>query len=125
MFVCHCGRLGVPNSGLFVGVEGAERPVERLDFNRLEIAASGYFKSGAFHKALAIYFFMADGDQSLDAGYLAERIAACYQALGELHAAKYWYGRALEENPEVYASCADRIRELGDLDITSLLSDAP
>lgn len=96
--------------------------MEKLDFNRLEIAAKGYFESGAFQQALAVYFFMADGDPSLDGGYLAERIATCYRAQGELHAAKYWYGRALEENPEVCASCADRIRELGDLDITPLVN---
>jgi hypothetical protein len=43
--------------------------------------------------------FMGDGDQSLDAGYLGKRIGECYEAIGDLHAAKYWYGRAVEENP--------------------------
>lgn len=47
-----------------------------------------------------IYLFMgADGDQSLDAGYLGERLGECYENLGDLHAAKYWYGRAVEESP--------------------------
>jgi len=91
--------------------------VQQHDFNDLEIAAERHLKAGEVRKALAIYFFMADGDPSLDGGHLGERIATCYRALGEAHAAKYWYGRAIEENPEVNAGCADRIRELGDLDI--------
>ena len=54
---------------------------------------------------------MADGDPSLDGGYLGERIAECYGALGDLAAAKYWYGRAVEENPEIcLASVAARRR---------------
>ena len=44
---------------------------------------------------------MADGDKSLDGGYLGERIGYCYEMMGDLHAAKYWYGRAVEENPEI------------------------
>ncbi len=44
---------------------------------------------------------MADGDPSLDAGYLGERLGKRYELIGDLHAAKYWYGRAVEENPEV------------------------
>ena len=27
--------------------------------------------------------------------------ASATKSLGDLHAAKYWYGRAVEENPEV------------------------
>jgi hypothetical protein len=57
--------------------------------------------------ALRIYYFMSDGDPSLDGGYLGKRIAQCYEALGELDAAKYWYGRAIEENPVVNSDCAD------------------
>jgi tetratricopeptide (TPR) repeat protein len=95
--------------------------VHKFDFNDLEVSSDRHMKNGRYREALAIYFYIADGDPSLDAGYLAERIATCYRALGELHAAKYWYGRALEENPEVRASCADRIRELGDLDISSFV----
>jgi len=50
---------------------------------------------------MAIYLLMADGDPSLDAGYLAERIGHCAELLGELHATKWWYGRAVEENPTI------------------------
>lgn len=44
---------------------------------------------------------MADGDPSLDGGYLGEKIAQCYESMEVLYAAKYWHGRAVEENPEV------------------------
>jgi hypothetical protein len=52
----------------------------------------------------------------LDAGYLAEVIGECYEALGDLHAAKYWYGRAVEENPSVRMSSVnarDRLKAIG------------
>ena len=44
---------------------------------------------------------MADGDPSLDGGYLGRKIALCYESMGQLYAAKYWHGRAVEENPKV------------------------
>src|SRR5580704_11477966 len=72
---------------------------ERYDFNVLEKAAQELIDSGRPQDAIKIYMFMGDGDQSLDAGYLGKRIGECYEAIGELHAAKYWYGRAVEENP--------------------------
>lgn len=95
--------------------------MSEYDFNDLEVSADRHMKGGRHRDALAIYFYMADGDPSLDAGHLAERIASCYRALNEPHAAKYWYGRALEENPEVHAICAERIKTLGDLDIEQLV----
>jgi tetratricopeptide (TPR) repeat protein len=70
---------------------------------------------------LKIYMFMADGDASLDGGYRGVRIAECYRALGRLHEAKYWYGRAIEENPTVNAPCADDIVALGEITIDHLL----
>src|SRR4051794_36051659 len=71
------------------------------DFNELEKRARRFEESGRFRDALAIYFCMGDGDPSLDAGYLAHQIGSCHEALGELHAARWWYGRAREENPEI------------------------
>jgi hypothetical protein len=41
---------------------------------------------------------MADGDPSLDGGYHGKKLGECYERLGDLQAAKYWYGRAVEEN---------------------------
>ena len=57
--------------------------------------------NGAPQEALKIYLFMADGDPSLDGGYLGARIGECYERMGDLHAAKFWYGRAVEENPGI------------------------
>jgi tetratricopeptide (TPR) repeat protein len=94
----------------------------KYDFNVLEMAALRHSKAGRHREALAIYFWMADGDPSLDAGYLARRIAECYEALGELPAAKYWYGRAVEEDPVVNASCADARRKLDDTPIDKLIA---
>jgi tetratricopeptide (TPR) repeat protein len=73
----------------------------RYDFNVLEKAAQELIDSGRPQDAIKIYLFMGDGDQSLDAGYLGERLGECYEAIGDLHAAKYWYGRAVEENPTI------------------------
>jgi hypothetical protein len=81
------------------------------DFNALERRAKELIEAGLQRDAIRIYLFMADGDPSLDGGYLGERIGQCYEALGDFAAAKYWYGRAVEENPEVRsASVAARKR---------------
>jgi tetratricopeptide (TPR) repeat protein len=94
----------------------------KYDFNVLETAALRHSKAGRYREALAIYFWMADGDPSLDAGHLARRIAECYEALSELPAARYWYGRAIEENPVVNAGCADARAKLGNTPIDSLIA---
>ena len=82
----------------------------KYDFNVLERRARELIKEGNIKDAMKIYFFMSDGDPSLDAGYLGERLGECYEALGEFAAAKYWYGRAVEENPEVNHK-ARKVRE--------------
>jgi tetratricopeptide (TPR) repeat protein len=94
----------------------------KYDFNLLEMSAVRLKEASRFRDALRIYYFMSDGDPSLDGGYLGKSIAECYEKLGELQAAKYWYGRAIEENPVVNASCADAIKALGDVTIDDLLS---
>lgn len=91
------------------------------DFNELENAAQARMQSGDYRNALNIYLFMADGDPSLDGGYLAEQIGRCYEAMGDLFAAKYWYGRALEENPEVRIYSAKARERLSHLDITEII----
>lgn len=70
------------------------------NFNYLEQRARDLITSGNATDAIKIYLFMAGGDQSLDAGYLRERLGECYEEIGDHHAAKYWYGRAVEENPD-------------------------
>ena len=84
----------------------------KYNFNVFNKTARELFKSGRHDDALRIYFFMADGDPSLDAGYLGERIAECYEAKGQLYAAKYWYGRAVEENPEVRLKSIESVKKL-------------
>jgi hypothetical protein len=69
----------------------------RFDFNVLERRAQELRSAGKVRDAMRIYFLMADGDPSLDAGYLGMKIGECYEALGELYAAKYWYGQAIEQ----------------------------
>jgi tetratricopeptide (TPR) repeat protein len=70
----------------------------KYNFNVLEKRARELIDAGRISDALKIYFFMADGDPSLDGGYLGMKIAECYEAIGDLQVAKYWYGRAVEEN---------------------------
>jgi tetratricopeptide (TPR) repeat protein len=93
------------------------------DFNQLERAARSLKRQNRFQDALKIYYYMADGDPSLDGGYLGKRIAQCYEALGDLHAAKYWYGRAIEENPIVNDDCVTMRENLGSLSIEDLIQD--
>lgn len=78
----------------------------RFDFNVLEKRARELIDVGRFRDAIRIYIFMADGDPSLDGGYLGKKLGECYERLGEAIVARYWYGRAVEENPEVRLDCA-------------------
>jgi len=82
------------------------------DFNVLEKRATELMKSGRPQEAIRIYFYMADGDPSLDGGYLGAKIAQCYEEMGHLYAAKYWYGRAVEENPQGRCDCAEARKRL-------------
>jgi tetratricopeptide (TPR) repeat protein len=90
------------------------------DFNKLELAAATLKEETRFRDALRVYLFMADGDPSLDGGYLGGRLAECYEHLGDLDAARYWYGRAVEENPHVYADEAAARERLGNISIAYL-----
>jgi hypothetical protein len=92
------------------------------DFNLLEGKARDLRSAGLFRDALNIYLFMADGDPSLDAGYLGERIAECFEALGDLHSAKYWYGRAIEENQEVRIGSVQARKRLSEVGIDYLFA---
>jgi tetratricopeptide (TPR) repeat protein len=91
------------------------------DFNRFERSANRLKELGRWQDALEIYIFMADGDPSLDAGYLGTRIAECYEALGRMREAKYWHGRAVEENPGVRLSSEEALRRIGELPVEHLL----
>jgi tetratricopeptide (TPR) repeat protein len=93
----------------------------KYDFNKLEEKAANLLGSGLPHEAIKIYLFMADGDQSLDGGYLAKQIAQCYEEMKDFHAAKYWYGRAIEENPCVRVDCVEARKRLEYVTIDNLL----
>jgi tetratricopeptide (TPR) repeat protein len=93
----------------------------KYDFNKLEAKAQNLLDLKLPHEAVKIYLFMADGDQSLDGGYLGKRIAECYEKMDDLHAAKYWYGRAIEENPVVLVDCVEARKRLENVTIDSLL----
>jgi hypothetical protein len=71
----------------------------RYDFNVLEKRAQELIDSGRSSEAIKIYLFMADGDPSLDGGYLGKRIGECYERMGDLHAAKYGTAVALRRIP--------------------------
>ncbi len=93
----------------------------RFDFNFLERRAADFIVAGRSGNAMAIYLYMANGDPSLDANYLGERIGRCCELLGDLHGAIWWYGSAIEENPEVPLYVEAR-RRLNDVSIEHLLS---
>jgi hypothetical protein len=94
----------------------------KYDFNKLEEKAKNFLALDLPHEAIKIYLYMADGDQSLDGGYLAKQIAQCSERMNDLHAAKYWYGRAVEENPEVRIDCVEARKRLASVTIDSLLT---
>ncbi|HUN44143.1 MAG TPA: hypothetical protein VMU81_27955 [Acetobacteraceae bacterium] len=91
------------------------------DFNVFERRANELIAASRPKDAMAIYLFMADGDPSLDAGYLAERIGYCCELLGDQHAARWWYGRAVEENPGI-ARYQDARRRLEHISVADLFS---
>jgi tetratricopeptide (TPR) repeat protein len=92
------------------------------DFNVLERRAKELIDAGRSRDAIRIYLFMADGDPSLDAGYLGWKLGECYERLGELQAAKYWYGRALEEGREAWPAAATARQNLAQVSIDDLVS---
>ncbi len=94
----------------------------KYDFNLLERRAAELIRSGRPRDAIKIFLFMADGDPSLDGGYLGEKIAQCYESLGDFYSAKYWYGRAVEENPEVRRESVEARRRLERLTIDDLVA---
>ena len=93
----------------------------RFDFNILQRRASELVALGRYSDALRIYIFMVDGDNSLDGGHFGVKIAECYEAMGELQVAKYWYGRAEEENPGVLAAALEGKRRLASVNIDDLI----
>ena len=63
-----------------------------MDFNTLQAFANRCVREGRYGTAIAVYLHMTEGDPSLDGGSLAHAIGECYEKLGDLHAARYWFG---------------------------------
>jgi tetratricopeptide (TPR) repeat protein len=93
------------------------------DFNGLERRASVLLANGRTQDAIKVYLFMADDDRSLDGGYLGEKLGQCYELLGDLHAARYWYGRAVEENPAARGTSMAARERLSHVTIDALLGE--
>jgi tetratricopeptide (TPR) repeat protein len=91
------------------------------DFNILEKRAAEFVHAGRPQDAIKIYLSMSDGDPSLDGGYLGKKLGECYELAGDPHAAKYWYGRAVEENPDVRVDCVEARKRLATISIDELL----
>src|SRR5688572_30564973 len=70
------------------------------DFTNLETSALRHMDGGRHLDALKIYYFMSDGNPSLAGGHLGMQIGRCCERLNDRYAAKFWYGRATEENPD-------------------------
>jgi hypothetical protein len=94
---------------------------EAHDFNVLERCGQRLIDEGRHQDALTVYLYMADGDPSLDAGHLGARIGECYTALGQPYAAKYWFGRAVDENPVVNAGLEQRREQIGPYPLSTLI----
>ncbi|MGA0596472.1 hypothetical protein [Enterovirga sp. CN4-39] len=92
-----------------------------MDPNEMQAFADRCVQTGRFETAIAMYLHMAEGDPSLDGGSLGHAIGACYEGLGDLHAARYWYGRAAEENPaiELYRRDFERMANVRAEDLLS------
>ena len=86
-----------------------------MNNNQLEKEAKALFESSLYEDAAEVYYLMADGDPSLDAGYLGHKIGLCYERLGRKCAAAYWFGRAVDENPTVQQYIEARARVYGRL----------
>jgi hypothetical protein len=93
----------------------------KYDLNLLQTAAQQFMNKGEHHSAIKIYLFMSDGDPSLDGGFLGEQLGRCYEAIGDLMAAKYWYGRAIEENPEVRKLSKQKRKALENVNVQDIV----
>lgn len=85
-----------------------------MDSETLQTFADRCLREGRVGTALAVYLHMAEDDPSLDGGSLGHAIGECYESLAQPHAARYWYRRAADENPEVelYRRDFERMRSV-------------
>lgn len=92
-----------------------------MDPNEMQAFAERCVQAGRFEAAIAMFLHMAEGDPSLDGGSVGHALGECYEGLGNLHAARYWYGRAVEENPgiDLYRRDFDRMSHVRAEDLLS------
>ncbi len=81
-------------------------------------------EKGEYRRAAARFYALMDGDPSLEAGCNAEKLAACYDAMGEVQPARYWYRRAVEENPETHQHARARRQILEAHNVDHLVNPA-
>ena len=96
-------------------------PCQAPDLATLETSGMELLQRGRPADALKIFYRLAEGNPSLDGGYLGWRIGQCYEALGDLNAAHYWHGRAVQENPTLRTLSAEALRRIGELSLDDLL----
>jgi hypothetical protein len=87
----------------------------------LESSATELLQRGRPADALRIFYRLAEGNRTLDGGYLGWRIGQCCEAMGDLAAARYWHGRAVEENPALRSLSAEALDRIGDTSLDELL----
>ena len=82
------------------------------DFNVLSAAAADFYRQNRFRDSLKIFLFIAVIDT--ESGFYSERVGSCYENIGDLHSAKYWYGKAVKENPtiEPYVRARERLKHV-------------
>lgn len=94
---------------------------DRREMSALQSSANELLQRGRPADALKIFYCLAEGDATLDGGYLGWRIGQCYEALGELSAARYWHSRAVSENPALRTLSAEALKRIGVPSLDDLL----
>lgn len=97
----------------------------KYDQGALDASAMELLRRGRPADALKIFYHLAETDLSLDGGYLGWRIGQCYEALGDIHAARYWHVRAVEQNPAIRTLSADALERIGRPALDELLIALP
>jgi hypothetical protein len=90
------------------------------DLNNIVAKIDKLIHEERYNDALFLLYYISIDDPSLEAGYYAYLIGKCYEETNNITGARFWYKRAVEENPEVtqYSSALDRTEEM---DIESMI----
>jgi tetratricopeptide (TPR) repeat protein len=79
--------------------------------NQLEKNACFFIERGFYREAIELYFLLSEGDDSFDAGGNAFKIGICYEKIGDIKSAVFWYFKATSEAPFMieYKEAHDRL----------------